>query len=169
MSDGLSAVYQLFERINSYFQMSTHKITGYTLIALGSLYAIGNHWLIADQQKRTCWNFIIKTNGKNSSRFHINRIGPDLFQIFFKNIIMFPDPSVRCIYGSRPIVYPKFTNGGGNRFLQCKGGQCGNFRRKIIIGCSFSRVSRQSVIPGLPVYFFFLVLRIYQETKLLWV
>jgi len=36
MSDGLSAVYQLFERINTYFQMSTYKITGYTLIAFCS-------------------------------------------------------------------------------------------------------------------------------------
>src|SRR4051812_26536999 len=102
--------------------MPFNKVGGDLFVAFFGFYTFGYHGLIAYQQQRAGWNFVIETYGKDGGSFHINGHGPYLLQVFLKVFIMFPYPAVSCIYGAGPVVNTVIANGGGNCFLQGESG-----------------------------------------------
>src|ERR1700712_586182 len=118
--------------------MILYKTAGYFFITFLGFDTFRYHGRIAYEQQSTRWDFIKKAYRENGSGFHINSIGTYLLQVFFKCFIMLPNPPVSSVYSARPIIKLVIADSSRNRFLQSKRRQCRDFRRKIVIGCTFS-------------------------------
>src|SRR4030095_10108447 len=155
MPHSLAAIDQLFQRINSDFQMPLHIIRGYLLVAFLRFHSLGYHGLITYQQQCPGWNFIIEAHGKNGCRFHVDGISPYVLEVFFEFIIMLPNTTVSSIYGSCPVIDSVITNSGGHSFLQSKGRQCRHFFWEIVVRSTFPayRCDRQYEITQLVSFF----------------
>src|SRR5664280_1649851 len=135
MFNGYSVIFYFPKGINSYFKVDFNKIICDFNIAGFCFYTRRNHWLIRNKQEGSCGNFISKSDSKNCCSFHINGHGPCFNEVFFKSVIIFPDPSVCSIYCACPVLPVKPGDGGRYCTLKLKSRQSRHFIWKIIIRC----------------------------------
>jgi len=142
MSHGEAVVDELFQRVYADLDMIFNEFSGHFQIALGRFDSFRDHRLITDQQQGSRRDLVEKADRKDRGRFHVDGIGPDLFQVFFKFLVMFPDPAVSRINSAGPIIDGIVTDRRGDRFLQREGGQRRHLRGKIVVGRALSANGR---------------------------
>lgn len=116
-----AVVDQLFQAVDAYVNMIFHELGCDLHIALRCLDPLRHHGLIADEQQGSCGDLIKKSDREDGGCLHVDGVGPYLFQIFLKRLVVLPYSSVSRIDRACPIVYGVFADSGGDGLLE---GEC---------------------------------------------
>src|SRR3954464_13617261 len=82
-----------------------------------------HHRLIGNEQERASWNLVMKAGDEESGGLHDDAHTTDAREILLKGIVVFPDPAIRSVNSTGPIVLIVVPNRGGDSFLQREGRQ----------------------------------------------
>ena len=98
--------------------MFLNELLGDQLIAPGGFHTVWNHRLIGDQKECTCRNLVGESSYEERSRLHVDPHAPHGTQFVLEILIVFPNPSICSINGTRPVVLVILSNRGRNSSLK---------------------------------------------------